>query len=112
MSDFLFIDAVSCLEPELIENHIAEKAERRRAQLIRKRARALKIAAFAAGFTIMIASTLTLRYVFHMQVGGVEIQSTAKYNILAVVIGGVVSVIAAAILWKIGCYYIKKRYRQ
>ena len=107
MNKYLFIDAMSCLDLKLIEEHITMRRKIKVNKIIKKKYNILKKALIASCFAVFLLSTFLLFNLF-IYINSGEAISTATTGYLALITSLACAVIIGIVAWTIGKKIIKK----
>lgn len=109
MSKYLFIDAISCLDLKLIEEHISMRRKFKTNKIIKKRVNILKKTLIASCATMFLISAILLPNLFkYIYADDYISASTTGYIVLSLIISLVFVVIIGVATWTIGKIIIKK----
>lgn len=110
MNKYLFIDAISCLDQKLIEEHIFMRRKFKTNKIIKKRVNILKRTLIASCATMFLISAILLPNLFiYKNADNYISASTTGYIALSLIISLVFVVIIGVAAWTIGKIIIKKR---
>ena len=110
MNKYLFIDAISCLDQKLIEEHISMRRKFKTDKIIKKRVNILKRTLIASCAAMFLISTILLSNLFsYLNADDYISASTTGYISLSLNISLVFVAIIGIATWTIGKIIIKKR---
>lgn len=104
MNKYLFIDAMSCLDLKLIEEHITMRRKIKVNKIIKKKYNILKKTLIASCF----AAFLIFNLFIYINFGEVISTATAGYLAISLITGFACAVIIGIVAWTIGKKIIKK----
>lgn len=109
MNKYLFIDAMSCLDLKLIEEHIIMRRKIKVNKIIKKKYNILKKALIASCFAVFLLSTFLLFNLFiYINSGEVISTATTGYLAISLITSLACAVIIGIVAWTIGKKIIKK----
>lgn len=105
-----FMDAVGYLDPKMIEEHMVMKCHLQTDKSRRKNLRYLRAASVAACFALLpVFAFLFSKLLFAGEAGAA---GTAGHLVVVLGLSLLLAVAAGLLIWKIGCFCIKKKHRK
>jgi len=109
MNKYLFIDAISCLDLKLIEEHISMRRKLKTNIIIKKKYNILRKTLIASCFAVFFLSTFLLFNFFnYINSGDVVSTATTSYLAISLITSLACAVIIGIVAWTIGKKIIKK----
>lgn len=110
MNTNLFIDAISCLDSTLIEEHIKARKKLKVGRLMKKRFGVFKKALIASCLSLLCISTFLVDTLFrHIDSGNVVSTSATGDFFLSLLVSAVCVAILGGVIWMIGRKIIIKK---
>lgn len=110
MNKYLFIDAISCLDLKLIEEHITMRRKIKINKIIKKKYNIFRKALIASCFAVFFLSMFSLFNLFsYINSGEVVSTATIGYFAISLITSLACAVIIGIVAWAIGKKIIRKK---
>ena len=109
MNQMRFIEAISCIESDIIEKHLTAKIMLKRNKALKNRLRGLKYATIAACFVFVLLVTPIFANILCSMDGGTHLAAVREHGGLALLLSGILSASTGFAIWKIGSHSIRKK---